>query len=264
MRLASIFLYPVKSGAGIELAASELDDFGLAHDRRFMLVDARGDFVTQRDDPRLARLRPRIDRDELLLALDGAGERRVALSPTTGDPLRVRVWSAGLAAIAPDRGVDAWLSAAFERPLRLVFLPDASFRRIDSRYVAARRRTSFTDGFPLLVIGAASLADLNARLARPLPMDRFRPNLVIEGAAPFAEDAWQRIRIGAVELALVKPCSRCMITTTDQARGARDGDEPLRTLASYRRRGGEVYFGMNAVHAAPGRIAVGEAVEVVA
>ncbi len=264
MQLASIHLYPLKGAAGLEVAEWEVDAFGLRHDRRFMLVDPEGRFVTQREEPRLALVRPRIEGDRLLLALPGQAERALALEPRAGEELAVSVWSAELRALAPAPGLDAWLSAFLGRALRLVYMPEASFRRVDARYVSERRRTSFTDGFPFLVIGQASLDELNRRLAAPLPMNRFRPNLVIQGAAPFAEDGWAQIRIGALDFALVKPCSRCVVTTTDQARGERDGAEPLRTLARFRRRGDAVLFGQNAQHAGPGRLRAGDAVEVVA
>lgn len=257
MQLTSIRVYPVKAAAGIEVEKWEVDSFGLRHDRRFMLVDPDGVFVTQREEPRLALLRPQLERDALRLAVPGAGERVVALEPGHGDELRVRVWSAELRALAPDPGVDRWLSEFCGRALRLVYLPETSFRRVDARYVPERRRTSFTDGFPFLVIGQASLDALNQRLARPLPMDRFRPNLVVGGSEPFAEDAWERIRIGELSFDLVKPCSRCSVTTTDQTLGVRDGDEPLRTLAQFRRRDGAVIFGQNAVHAGTGTLRTG-------
>lgn len=264
MQLASIHVYPVKAAAGCEVAEWEVDRFGLRHDRRFMLVDPEGLFVTQREEPRLALLRPHVEGDALRLEAPGAGERALALAPRRGEELRVRIWSAELRALAPEPDVDRWLSEFLGRPLRLVHLPETSFRRIDARYVPERRPTSFTDGFPFLVIAQASLDALNRRLARPLPMDRFRPNLVIGAAEPFAEDGWERIRIGSLTLALVKPCARCSVTTTDQARGERDGDEPLRTLAQFRRRGGAVHFGQNAVHDEPGRLRRGLPVECLA
>jgi uncharacterized protein YcbX len=126
----------------------------------------------------------------------------------------------------------------------------------------AEARVGFADAYPFLVLGAASLDDLNGRLAVALPMNRFRPNLVIEGGAPFAEDGWGRIRAGGIELSLVKPCARCVLTTVDQRRGEKDGTEPLRTLATFRRVDGEVLFAMNAVHHGTGRLAVGAPVEV--
>jgi uncharacterized protein YcbX len=142
-------------------------------------------------------------------------------------------------------------------------MPDDVVRPIDPRFATGGDRVSFTDGFPLLLITQASLDGLNARLERPLPMNRFRPNLVISGATPHAEDGWQRVRIGEIEFAVVKPCARCVTTTIDQ-NTATAGREPLRTLATYRKVGSNVMFGQNVIHLGQGRISVGDAVHVTA
>jgi len=143
----------------------------------------------------------------------------------------------------------------------LAYMPDTVVREVDQNYAPAGGRAGFADGFPFLLVGEASLADLNARLARPLPMNRFRPNLVVSGSAPFAEDGWRSIRIGNIPMEVVKPCARCVVTTTDQGTGRRDGDEPLHTLASFRRQEGKVMFGQNAVPYGQGLLRIGDPVE---
>lgn len=228
-----------------------------------MIVDGNGRFLTQRECPSLALVRTALHADHLSLSFEGRGEVEVSLSQI-GDAHRRRVvcWNAECDAV--DEGPDAarWLSGCLGRDVSLVRMADDFERVVNPRRSPERAITGFTDGYPLLVIGAASLADLNERLSTPLPMDRFRPNLVVAGSDAYAEDRWRRIRVGELPLDVVKPCSRCAVAATDQATGRR-GKEPLATLARYRRRAGEVFFGMNAVHRSRGEIAVGDPVEVV-
>jgi uncharacterized protein YcbX len=145
----------------------------------------------------------------------------------------------------------------------LAFFPDAVVREVDRDHAPRGGRTGFADGFPFLLIGEASLADLNARLAVPLPMNRFRPNLVVAGSTPFAEDEWRSLLVGGIPMEVVKPCARCVVTTTDQERGRRDGEEPLRTLSTFRRRGSGVLFGQNLVHYGTGVLRSGDPITVV-
>jgi uncharacterized protein YcbX len=262
LKLEALFVYPVKSCRGLSLAASEVDRFGLRYDRAFMVVDAEsGVFLTQRDEPRLARIAPRFAGATLELSAAGAGSVRVPLEPADGPRRRVQVWRHEGDAI--DQGEDAasWLSERFGRK-RLVRMPADHARRVSPERAPFEAYTSFTDGYPFLLLGQASLDDLNRRLAAPLPVERFRPNLLVSGAEPYAEDGWRRIRIGSLEFAVVKPCDRCAITTVDPVLGERQGFEPLRTLARYRRAEGAVFFGQNAVHLGPGRLAPGMPVEV--
>jgi len=163
--------------------------------------------------------------------------------------------------VAPDHKADDWVSRVVGEECFLAYVPDTVVRTVDPIWSPEGGRTGFADGFPFLLAGEASLADLNARLPKALPMNRFRPNLVVRGSAPFAEDGWKRIRIGGLPMRVVKPCARCVVTTTDQATGRRDGDEPLRTLATFRRQGQKVMFGQNVVHDATGPLRVGDPVE---
>jgi uncharacterized protein YcbX len=261
--LASLFVYPLKAARGLAVAAWDVDRFGLRLDRSFMVVDAEsGLFVSQREEPRLALLQPSLAHDSLRLEAPGCGALRLPLAAGTGPLRRVRIW--GHEGDALDLGDEAakWLEGVLGRPLRLVRLAPDHARPVNPERSPLPAVTSFTDGYPLLVVSEASLRELNRRLASPLPMERFRPNLVVAGTEPHAEDGWRRLRIGGLELAIVKPCDRCVVTTVDPATGERRGPEPLATLARYRRAGGQVLFGQNAVHLGTGRLAVGTPVEV--
>lgn len=261
LRLEGIFIHPLKSARAVAVDRVRVEERGPAGDRRWMLTDADGRFLSQREEPRLARLRAASaagPRDALELAADGLPRLTAQADPARSFAAviwrdTVRVWGADPAA---DAAVSAWLG----RPARVAMLaPDA--RRPVER--APTTNTSLSDGYPYLIAASASLADLNARLAAPLPMDRFRPNLVIGGGEPWAEDRWRRLRVGDVEFALLKPCARCVVTTTDQRTGVRRGPEPLAALAACRRDAdGKVLFGVNAVALDRGGIAVGDPVEV--
>jgi uncharacterized protein YcbX len=257
--VASVHVYPVKSCRGIDVGEWPLDEAGLRHDRRFMIIHPDGRFVTQRELPELARVATRLGEDAVELSSDGHGAISVPLEGD-GPTLSVDVWRDHAVGTTVDPAIDAWLSRYADRPLRLLRFDDRHRRRLDVRY-APDHTTRFADGYPVLVLSQASLDALNARLALPVPMDRFRPNLVVDGTAPFAEDAWRDFSVGDATLRNVKPCARCVITTTDQQTGER-GAEPLRTLASFRRDGNEVMFGQNAVVTRPAVIRVGDRITV--
>ena len=254
--ISGLFIYPVKSLAGIPLEESAVDDFGLAFDRRWMLVDSDGRFLSQRRLPRMALIRQSITGDALILQAEEVADLSLPLYPPPGDPLRVQVWDDLCEAWYCGNEAERWFSEYLGCSARLVYLPESHFRGVDQNYAKAEDRTAFSDGFPLLLISEASLADLNARLASPLSMSRFRPNLVVTGCGPFAEDGWSRLKAGELGLRVVKPCSRCIITTIDPATAER-GEEPLKTLAAYRKQGNKVMFGQNLIHDGVGRLAVG-------
>lgn len=265
LRVSGLFRYPLKSGAGEALDRASLDGLGVVGDRRWMVVDAEsGRFLTQRLLPQMTQLLARWQGGEhLLLAAPGMPDLRVALPGEDAELRGVTIWRDSLR--VPDAGEPAanWLSAYLGRACRLVQVPEARARQVDTAYAEVGERVAFADGFPLLLIGQASLEDLSQRVGRPLEMQRFRPNLVVAGAAPYAEDGWKRIRIGELELRVVKGCSRCIMTTLDPQTGERSADrEPLATLKDYRQRDGEVYFGQNLIACGPGELALGQAVEV--
>jgi hypothetical protein len=262
--LASLHVYPVKACRGVRVARWEVDRLGLRLDRAFMVVDAEsGRFVTQREEPRLARVVPALGEDALALSAAGAGSVRVPLAARDGPRRRIQVWRHAGEGVDQGDAAAAWLSGLLGRALRLVRVPPDHARRVNPERTPFEAHTSFTDGYPFLLISQGSLDALNARLAAPVPMERFRPNLVVTGTEPHAEDGWRRIRIGAVELVLVKPCDRCAVTTVDPESGELRGPEPLRTLATYRRAGNAVLFGQNAVHTAPGPLSAGTPIELV-
>lgn len=259
--VVALHRYVVKSCRGEALAHAALDVRGIADDRRFMVVDDTGGFLTQRQLPALARIEPRLAGGQL--RLDTAGRAGLVIDLSAPRQRRaVTVWEHQGAGEDCGDAAAMWLSAVLGRAARLVRMPDEAVRPVDPRFaVTPGDQTGFSDGFPLLLINRASHAALDARLDVPVPLDRFRPNLVIAGAEAFAEDAWTRILVGDVEFAVVKPCARCAITTVDQTTAAR-GPEPLRTLATFRTVGGKVLFGQNLVHRGLGTLRIGDALRV--
>jgi uncharacterized protein YcbX len=264
MRLSAITIYPVKSLKGIAVAEAAIEPRGLAYDRRWMLVDNFGAFMTQREYPRMALVRVDLTPHGLLCV---APEGEPLLVPYAGEgrPFAVEIWRDHCRAVTVSREADEWFSRFLGLACHLVRMPETTERRVDTDYAHNSEIVSFADGYPFLLIGQASLDDLNRRLAEPLPMARFRPNLVVVGAAPFAEDGWRRVQIGDAVFAPVKPCARCELTTVDPDRGVVGGKEPLRTLATFRKVGSKVLFGQNLLLAeGGGTLRVGAAVRVLA
>ena len=267
MQVASLHAYPVKSLRGTTVADAEVEARGLAGDRRLMLVDEDGMFLTQREEPRIARLEVRADAGVLtIVAADLAPLRLVQ---TGGERRTVTVWGASVDAAQVDEAVDRALSDWLGRRVQLVAMDERSHRGSNPAW-APDAPVSFADGFPILIATTASLDALNRRIVArggtAVPMARFRPNVVVAGGAAWDEDGWDAVRIGDVVLDLIKPCQRCIVTTTDQLDGSRLDDEPLRTLATFRRsldrRVAGVLFGWNAVPRGPGTVRAGDPVEV--
>jgi uncharacterized protein len=261
IRLGGLYVYPIKSCGGVAVGEWEVDGRGLRNDRRWMLVDESGLFISQRKLPRMALIQVRIECGGLVVEAPGMPPLSVPFRPESGQPLLARVWDDLVETETVSDDANLWFSAFLGVTCRLVHLPHESIRPVDPDYGEPGDRTGLADSFPFLLISEASLADLNARLEHPLPMNRFRPNLVVSGCEPFAEDHWKRIRIGSITLRVVKPCSRCAITTVDQGTGVR-GKEPLRTLATFRKHGTKVLFGQNLIHDDRGALHPGDFVEV--
>lgn len=260
MNVQSLYIYPVKSLAGISVPYLELDDFGPSRDRRWMIVDELGKFVTQRRLPRLALIKAELN--DGVVGIDIPGQGRFMLEPTS-EQQRVTVWRDQVVAGVAQNLVNEALSRFCGERLRLVYMPDSTFRRVDPERVVDVRRVGFADGFPFLIANAASLGELNSRLAQAVDIRRFRPNIVISGAEPWDEDKWRALTVGSVNFSVVKPCSRCVLTTVDPDTGEKDPNtEPLKTLSGYRKTEGGVIFGQNAVHESPGRIVVGDSVSI--
>ena len=259
-RLKSIHIYPLKSGRGLDVDSVELDRFGPRGDRRWMLVDEAGRFVSQREEAAMTRLSAEPIAEGLRLAAD-ADVIEVAI-PTDEKLLFVDIWEDRVPARDAGAEVAGWLEQVFGRPLRLVYMGEECQRHVDGRYASQGETVSFADGFPLLLISAGALDELNSRLSQPVSLDRFRPNLIVEGCEPHAEDGWRRIRVGSVEFEVAKPCARCVVPSLDQRSGEKH-PEILRALAGYRRgEDRQVYFGQNLLYQPGGRLAVGDSVEV--
>jgi hypothetical protein len=261
IRLTGLNIYPIKSARGIPLAESAVDEFGLRYDRRWMVVDESGVFLSQRSHPRLALVVPSVSDETLQVDAPGMPTLQTPLHPKATVATRVTVWDDTCPATWVGGPAAEWFSDFLGTACTLVHMADDVVRPANPAFAAAEVRVSFADGFPFLLISEESLADLNRRLTDPVPMNRFRPNLVVAGGGPYDEDGWGSIEIGGVRLQVVKPCDRCLVTTTDQATGER-GKEPLRTLATYRKVGGEVMFGQNVVHENTGRLRVGDSVTI--
>ncbi|MGN8345565.1 MOSC domain-containing protein [Pseudomonas sp. SMV71] len=266
LRLSALYRYPLKSGKGQSLQGIGLDKLGLDGDRRWMLVDeGTGRFLTQRAVAKMSQLSALWNETGgLTLSAPGHGAIDVPLPVTVEEQRRgVIIWRDTLR--VPDAGDEAaaWVSDFIGNPTRLVHVPVELARTTAAGYGKDDDKVAFADGFPLLLIGQASLEDLSNRVGRPLDMLRFRPNLVVEGSEAFAEDGWKRIRIGEVEFRLVKPCSRCIMTTVDPHTGERDPNrEPFATLQHYRSTPDGAMFGQNLVNDSNGQLEVGMSVEV--
>jgi uncharacterized protein YcbX len=264
--LTAINVYPVKGLKGIALDHARCTDRGIQHDRRWMVVDPDGMFLSQRSHPRMATVWTELTEDSLVLSAPDEDEIVVPFEPPPAPPMKVQVWNSIVDAVAASREADLWLTRYLEMPCRLVYMPDDSVRMSNNKYAGDGKRVGFADGYAYLTISEASLGDLNARLAAKghpaLPMNRFRPNLVVSGSDPYAEDRFGDVRIGEAAFRGVKPCGRCQVTTTDQATGEVMGPEPLLTLASYRDSNefGQM-FGMNMVSVREGTVRVGDRVE---
>lgn len=249
--IAALFIYPVKSCRGIALTSARVTERGFEHDREWMVVDVAGRFVSQRTEPRLASITTAITATSLVLAAPGADTLQVPLDQS-GIASPVTIWNDTVPGIDQGTAAAAWLSARLAGDYRLVRFDPAARRRCNLEYAGqSGAHTGFADAYPFLVLSEASLDDLNARLAAPLPIDRFRPNLLLSGVDAYDEDYIDQIVSGDVALKLVKPCTRCEVTTIDQQTLQR-GVEPLRTLAGYRHNAllDGIAFGMNAIVAA--------------
>jgi uncharacterized protein YcbX len=260
--VASLIYYPVKACRGIETDAANVERMGLEYDRRMMAVTPEGRFRTQRDYPRLALVTPFISGEKLTLSAPGMDSLTIPILKS-GPTRPVDIWrSKEVPAVDQGKEAAEWFSSWLEANVRLVHFAEGAIRRVDEIYaVNADDHTGFADGYPLLLASEESLADLNARLEWPVLMDRFRPNLVVRGCAPFAEDRWSRICIGEMQLAVVKPCARCVVTTIDKETLERS-KEPLKTLATFRRQEGGAMFGQNVIPLNEGRLRLGMNVEI--
>ena len=262
MFLSGLYIYPIKSVKGIALTEGKIQTRGLEYDRRWMLIDDDNRFLTQREFPKLATISLSIEQRGLQASLNGEAPLLIPFVPEAVSSVPVQIWNSNCPAALVSAEADRWFSEALDSSVRLVYMPDDTKRLINP--VKSDAIVSFADAYPFLLVTEASLEDLNSRLQQRVGMERFRPNFVISGASAFAEDGWQEVSIGGTDFSVAKACSRCVMTTVDQERGVRSGEEPLRTLSSFRRFGNEVRFGQNLIAADEGTtVRVGDQVTIV-
>lgn len=267
MKISEINIYPIKSLGGISLESSVVEDKGLKHDRRWLLVNEKNEFLTQRNFSKLATLKVEINENKICVS-HLKSNIDISFLPEQSISQTVKIWSARVKAVVYEKEINDWFSRVLETNCKLVAMPEETKRRVNYFYrISEADVVSFADAYPFLLIGENSLNDLNAKLEKKIPMNRFRPNFVVSGSEPFAEDKWKKIRIGETIFHLVKPCARCVVTTIDQQTGISDGHEPLKTLSTYRTAKRsikkKILFGQNLIAENPGgEIKIGDTVEV--
>ncbi|MBB5394255.1 MOSC domain-containing protein [Mucilaginibacter sp. AK015] len=262
LRISQLNIYPIKSLGGIALNKAQLTDRSLLHDRRWMLIDDNNRFLSQREHAQMALFTPELEDDGLKVTyLPDGSSLHIPFEPLKTDRLDVTIWDDTCAGQLVSDEADAWFSAKLDMAARLVYMPDETHRSTDPKYTRPGYIAAFADAYPALIIGQASLDDLNSRLAEKVPMNRFRPNIVFEGGEPYCEDLMNHIRINDVDMYGVKLCARCIMTTIDQQTAIKY-KEPLKTLAGYRRKGNKILFGQNLVFNSTGLLHVGDVINV--
>lgn len=260
LKLSEIWVYPIKSLGGIRCSNANVREKGLEFDRRWMLIDEHGKFMTQRTFPAMALLQIAIDNEYISVQQKKNNTTHSFRTQSYTDRiLQANVWRDTINTFEVSKETSAWFSNQLGISCKLVFFPEENKRQIDPDYAGVNDHVSLADGFPFLIIGQASLDDLNQRLSEPVPTNRFRPNLVFTGGLPYEEDGWRKFTIGDNRFVGVKNCSRCVLLTVNQETGQK-GEEPLRTLSTYRKRGSEVYFGQNVLALDYGQVSVGDVI----
>jgi uncharacterized protein YcbX len=268
LQLSEIWVYPVKSLGGIRLQESNVTHRGLEHDRRWMLVDDQGVFLSQRENPELALFETEMEGGFLIIGHreKKAEKVKVALYPAASpdaDNLDAVVWDDTVATYEVDKTISNWFSEILGYSVRLVYMPEESHRKVNPDYaVTPEDISSFADGFPYLIIGQSSLDDLNSRMKEAVPMKRFRPNFVFTGGEAYEEETWSEFTIGNLPFYGVKPCARCVMITVDPEKGIVAGKEPLLTLSKYKKVGNNVIFGQNLIAKQEGSVGVGNSITV--
>ncbi len=260
--LSEIFIYPVKSLAGIKVSNWTVNKKGLLHDRKWMLIDSNKQFLSQRRLPEMVLIKTQLTENQLILSTETSGSVTLPLYPDSGSVINTTIWHDQCLAHTTTPEVDQWLSDFLDIECQLVYQPDIAIRPVDPDYASITDQVGFADGFPFLIISSASLASLNQEMKQQLPIERFRPNLVISQCESYAEDSWREISINNINFRLPKPCSRCSVPTIN-TQTARIGKEPLTTLNRLRKWNKHVYFGQNALHGSTGQLSVGSSVEII-
>lgn len=263
LTVSELYIYPIKSLGGIALNSASLIERGFEHDRRWMLVNANNEFLTQREITAMAFLKVQLTEQGLFVTnISKPGEELlVPFEPTVAETEMVTVWSSRCRGQRVSDAADAWFSKQLGFTAKLFYMPNTTRRYVDGRYAHNKEITSFTDGYPLLLIGQASLDDLNSRLEQPVPMNRFRPNIVFTGGTPFQEDYMKHFDINGITFFGVKPCARCVMTTINQ-QTAEKAKEPLKTLSTYRLKNKKILFGQNLLHQQTGIISIGDPITI--
>ncbi|MGZ8537492.1 MAG: MOSC domain-containing protein [Flavisolibacter sp.] len=258
LNVSQLFIYPIKSLGGISLDKAEITDRGFRYDRRWLLVNEHNVFMTQREFPQMCLLQPSITETGIKISLKkNFVEFFLPFEGEESDEVIVQIWNDYCRARIVSKAANEWFSEMLSVSCRIVFMPEETKRSVDKTYAKNQEVTSFSDAFPFLIIGETSLQDLNSKLTIPLPMNRFRPNIVFSGGEAYEEDYMQHFTINVIDFYGVKPCARCPITTIDQD-DATKSKEPLKTLADYRTHHNKVFFGQNLLHEGAGSIHVGD------
>jgi uncharacterized protein len=264
--LSDIITYPVKSLGGIYMGNARVKERGLQFDRRWMLVDTKGKCITQRENVLLADLTCSINNDFIIISSKSRKDLKHMMPLEISDHtsrLGVQVWDSSINASLVGKEADEFFSEAIGQSCHIVFIDQKSKRKANQLMTGQKTSLSFADAYPYLILSKASLEDLNTRLDKPVEMDRFRPNLVIDGLKPYGEDSIKEIKVSNIRFKIVKPCPRCVIPTIDP-QTYKFGKEPLKTLATYRTVGNQVMFGVNAIALDYGKIQVQDPVEILA
>lgn len=260
--LSEIFIYPVKSLAGIKVSKWPVNAKGLLHDRKWMLIDHNNQFLSQRSVPKMVLIKTQITDQELILSTSTSGSISLPLNPTDGNECLSTIWNDQCIAKSTNIKADQWLSNFLEIDCKLVYQPEETIRQVDPNFALSTDKVNFSDGFPFLITSEASLQELNKAMKLDIPMLRFRPNLVISNCESYAEDSWREISINQITFRLPKPCSRCAVPTID-IETATSNKEPLTTLNRLRKWNKHVYFGQNALHNDDGVLSIGNTVQII-
>ena len=264
MVIQELYIYPVKSLRGIRIDQANLVKTGFSFDRRWMVIEPNGEFVTQRSCPQMSLVETSMENNQLVLSTFGMGDIHVPCPSENDKKVSVKIWGDKVNAIIHDDDINSWLSDALGKECKLAYFPDTETRICDPHVAQHGDSTLFADGFPLLLTNRASLDDLNDRLDQPVGMERFRPNIVIEGQVPFQEDDWKQIEINGIHLRFAQCCPRCSVPTVNPETGIMDGPEPIRTLSEYRTGSdGEIYFGINMIPESTGIISIGDEMTII-
>jgi uncharacterized protein YcbX len=261
-KLSAIYIYPVKSLSGIQLTESEVTQIGFKYDRKWMLVDANNRFLSQRRLPKMALIKTKIQQQKLIISAANKADLTLDLIPKTSHSININIWDEDCPAETISELANQWFSDFLEQPCQLVYQADNSIRQVDQKFSSPNDRTAFSDGFPFLITSEASLSLLNSQMGLKLPMQRFRPNIVITDCTSYEEDTWRKINIGSINFKLPKPCSRCSVPQIDPKTAISD-KQPLRTLSQTRKWNNKVFFGQNALHDSIGILRVGDTVQVI-